>query len=112
MPVPLRSIHVIDEALLRGVELFATLDDDSFAAVVAAARTEDVIRGDVVFAQEATAETLYVVVSGRIAISNRSVDGRESMFALMERGDLSRRDELVRTSWVARRRPERWSRPP
>jgi CRP-like cAMP-binding protein len=31
---------------------------------------------------------LHVVVSGRIAISKRSVDGRESMVALMERGDL------------------------
>jgi CRP/FNR family cyclic AMP-dependent transcriptional regulator len=29
-----------------------------------------------------------VVVSGRIAISNKSIDGRESMMALMERGDL------------------------
>ena len=31
---------------------------------------------------------LFVVVSGRIAIANKSIDGRESVIALMERGDL------------------------
>jgi CRP-like cAMP-binding protein len=30
---------------------------------------------------------LYIVESGRIAIANKSVDGRESVVALMERGD-------------------------
>ena len=33
-------------------------------------------------------DQLYVVEDGRIAIANRSIDGRESVIALMERGDL------------------------
>jgi CRP/FNR family cyclic AMP-dependent transcriptional regulator len=31
---------------------------------------------------------LFVVLAGRIAIASRSIDGRESVFALMESGDL------------------------
>ena len=40
------------------------------------------------FTEQDPANELFVVVSGRIAIANRSVDGRESVIALMERGDL------------------------
>ena len=40
------------------------------------------------FSEGSDADALYIVVSGRIAISNKNFDGRESMVALMERGDL------------------------
>ena len=79
---------MVDEDLLRGIELFGSLDEITFAAVVESATTRQVVRGDVIFAEGAPADSLYVIMSGRIAISNRSIDGRESMFALMERGDL------------------------
>jgi CRP/FNR family cyclic AMP-dependent transcriptional regulator len=45
-------------------------------------------RGDVVFQEGAAPEHLYVVEDGRIAIASKSIDGRESVFALMERGEL------------------------
>jgi CRP-like cAMP-binding protein len=45
-------------------------------------------RGDVLFGEGEAADELFVVVSGRIAIANRSPDGRESLLALMENGDL------------------------
>ncbi|MFV0260429.1 MAG: Crp/Fnr family transcriptional regulator, partial [Acidimicrobiales bacterium] len=45
-------------------------------------------RGDVLFNEDDDPQELYVVVSGRIAMVNRSIDGRESVVALMERGDL------------------------
>ena len=41
-----------------------------------------------VFAARCEAKELFVVQSGRIAIANRSSDGRESVVALMESGDL------------------------
>ena len=40
------------------------------------------------FAENDPSEELFVVISGRIGIANRSIDGRESMVALMEPGDL------------------------
>ena len=45
-------------------------------------------RGDILFDEGDTPGELFVVTSGRIAISNKSIDGRESVVALMEPGDL------------------------
>jgi CRP-like cAMP-binding protein len=56
--------------------------------VVASATVREVRRGDVIFTEGAVAEHLYVVDDGRIAIASKSDDGRESVFALMERGEL------------------------
>jgi CRP-like cAMP-binding protein len=77
-----------DFALLQGTELFAELDDDALASIVAASETRSLRRGDVIFTEAAIPEHLYVVIGGRIAIASKSEDGRESVFALMERGEL------------------------
>ena len=53
-------------------------------------------RGDVLFEEGDPGDELFVVESGRIAIANKSFDGRESVVALMERGRPVRRDEPVR----------------
>lgn len=74
--------------LLQGIELFEEFDDDDYRQVVDASDTVDLIRTNVVFTEGAEADACYIVVSGRVAISNKSFDGRESMFAIMERGDL------------------------
>lgn len=79
---------VSDVELLKGVELFDQFDDDDFRQVADAAETLVLIRSDVVFAESVDADACYIVVDGRIAISNKSFDGRESMVAIMEHGDL------------------------
>ena len=56
--------------------------------VVSAAVPRSLRRGDVLFHEGDDATELFVVESGRIAIANRSPDGRESVVALMEPGDL------------------------
>ena len=68
--------------------LFAGLDDDALAKVVEAGRDVEMLRGDVLFREGDDPDELFVVLSGRIAIANKSIDGRESMVALMEEGDL------------------------
>jgi CRP/FNR family cyclic AMP-dependent transcriptional regulator len=79
---------MIDIELLKGTELFAELSDDALARVVANAVSRELRRGDVVFEEGALPEHLYVVEDGRIAIASKSIDGREAVFALMERGEL------------------------
>jgi CRP-like cAMP-binding protein len=79
---------MIDRELLRQLELFEDLDEEKVDQIVQASEERDLVRGDVIFTEGADADALYIVVSGRIAISNKSFDGRESMVALMERGDL------------------------
>ncbi len=75
-------------SLLQDVPLLADLNEEEMSRIMEATTTLDLNRGDLLFAEDAEPIDLHVVASGRIAISKRSVDGRESMVALMERGDL------------------------
>jgi CRP-like cAMP-binding protein len=77
-----------DISLLRDVELFDGLTPDELARIAAASAMHRLLRGDVVFGEGDEPTELFVVANGRIAIANKSIDGRESMVALMERGDL------------------------
>lgn len=79
---------VSDMDLLLGVDLFDQFDSDDHRQLADASESVDLIRSDVVFEEGVEADACYVVIDGRIAIANRSFDGRESMVAMMERGDL------------------------
>ncbi len=77
-----------DRELLAGVELFDELDPEQIELIASASEDRQLSRGDVLFTEGDDATELFVVVGGRIAMANRSIDGRESVLALMERGDL------------------------
>lgn len=91
-----------EHELLRRVELFDRFDEDDHQRLADAAELLQLVRGDVVFEEGAEADACFVMVSGRVAISNRSLDGRESMVAMMLPGDLfgemSLFDELGRSA--------------
>jgi CRP/FNR family transcriptional regulator, cyclic AMP receptor protein len=74
--------------LLADVDLFADLTPQELLHLADASTTQDLRRGDVLFHEDDPADTVYIVVQGRIAIAKRSIDGRESVVALMEPGDL------------------------
>lgn len=78
----------VDTEHLRGVMLFRDLDDETLAELSSASRVRQLQRGDVLFTEDDEPHELYVVLSGRLAMVNRSIDGRESVVALMEIGDL------------------------
>lgn len=73
---------------LRSVELFQDLDEVGLTELAAASEQRPLQRGDVLFTENDEPNELFVVVSGRLAMVNRSIDGRESVVALMEHGDL------------------------
>ncbi len=77
-----------DTTFFRETTLFADLDENALDAVVNASTDRELRRGDVMFREGDEPDELYIVLSGRIAIANKSIDGRESMVALMESGDL------------------------
>ena len=79
---------MVDTTLLSEVELFETLTPELREQVARAATSRSLRRGDVLFREGDEGHELFVVERGRIAISNRSPDGRESLVALMEPGDL------------------------
>jgi CRP/FNR family transcriptional regulator, cyclic AMP receptor protein len=74
--------------LLASVPLFTDLSPDEVEKLAAASGVQDLRRGDVLFREDEESDCLYVVMDGRIAIAKRSIDGRESVVALMEGGDL------------------------
>jgi CRP-like cAMP-binding protein len=78
----------VDPTVLAEVELFRGISGDDLDSLVAASDERSFSRGDVIFLEEDEPAELFVVLSGRIAMANRSVDGRESVIALMEAGDL------------------------
>lgn len=77
-----------DLELLASVEMLSNLEPDELEQLDASAEVRDLRRGDFLFAEGDDSNHLFVVVSGRIAIAKRSPDKRESVIALMERGDL------------------------
>ena len=77
-----------ETALLGQSELFAGLDASELERILADAHTIQLNRNEVLFHEGDPAEALYGVCTGRIAISLQSPDGRESVLALMEVGDL------------------------
>lgn len=82
------DITMVDTSLIASADLFADLDDTEIIPIAAASELRQLRRGDVLFLEGDEPHDLYIVVGGRIAISNRSPDGRESVVALMEAGDL------------------------
>ena len=79
-----RSVVAGEE--LADVDLFGDFTDEELAGIARAAQTRTLRRGDVLFTEGDDPTELFIVQSGRIAIANRSIDGRESVVALMEAG--------------------------
>jgi len=79
---------VDDASLLRKSELFQAFEPDDLARIVAAASRVQLHRGDVVFRDGDPADRMFVVRYGRVAISKRPPDAKESIVALMEPADL------------------------
>jgi CRP-like cAMP-binding protein len=77
-----------DLALLAHSELFSAFDATALERVLTASTVVVGERGSVVFTEGDEAAELYVVRGGRVALGRRSADGRESLVALMESGDL------------------------
>ncbi|MBV9413245.1 MAG: Crp/Fnr family transcriptional regulator [Acidimicrobiia bacterium] len=80
--------RVVDAALLASTPFFAGLDAAAVETVAGFCTQRELKRNDVLFREGEDASDLFVVQRGRIAIANRSEDGRESLVALMESGDL------------------------
>jgi CRP/FNR family transcriptional regulator, cyclic AMP receptor protein len=74
--------------LLAGCELFGAMSSAELDVVITRAVTVHYDRNERIFDEGERAEDLYVVDTGRVAITSRSPEGRESVIALMERGDL------------------------
>ena len=78
------------EQVLADTEFFANAPAEMLSTIAAAGKVRELVRGDVLFEAGDDPDSIYVVLSGRIAIAigNRPFDHRESVIALMDEGDL------------------------
>jgi len=78
------------EQVLADTEFFADAPAEMLSTIAAAGKVRELVRGDVLFEAGDDPDSIYVVLSGRIAIAigNRPFDHRESVIALMDEGDL------------------------
>jgi CRP/FNR family cyclic AMP-dependent transcriptional regulator len=79
--------RVVGPELFADVELFAEFGPEELGLIAGASEVRTLRRGDVLFTEGSEPTELFVVVQGRIAIANKSIDGRESVVALMEAGE-------------------------
>jgi CRP-like cAMP-binding protein len=76
------------ERALRGVTLFADVDADALTELASNARVRSYPRRQIVFSRGDPSDTLIVVLSGRVQIIVRSVDGGELILAVLGEGDV------------------------
>jgi len=79
---------VVDATLLTDTDFFRDLTEDDLAFLLPTCTVRSLRRGDLLFEEGDDCSELFIVSSGLVAISKKSVDGRESVVALMERGEL------------------------
>ena len=79
---------MIDVTFLSSMDLFSGVQQNLLEPIVEQSSVQSLQRGDMLFSEGDEANDLYIVLEGRVAIANRSFDGRESVVALMESGDL------------------------
>ena len=79
---------MINVSFLSSMDLFSGVQQELLEPIVEQSSVQSLQRGDMLFSEGDQANDLYIVLEGRVAIANRSFDGRESVVALMESGDL------------------------
>jgi CRP-like cAMP-binding protein len=79
---------VAHEDLLARSEFFADAAPEVLTELLKHSTEITLRRNDVLFNEGDSPDSIYVVLKGRIALVNVSSDGRESVLALMDRGDL------------------------
>jgi CRP/FNR family cyclic AMP-dependent transcriptional regulator len=75
-----------DAELLATSDLFSSFDEETLRGLVGSGKRFSCERNEVVFEEGDEAAELFVVRRGRLAVGQRSADGRESLVALMEEG--------------------------
>jgi CRP/FNR family transcriptional regulator, cyclic AMP receptor protein len=78
----------VDDEVVRQAPLFAALDDDSAAALMATMAQVELSRGQVLFREGDPGDRLYVIAEGKIKLGRTSGDGRENLLAILGPGEM------------------------
>ena len=78
----------MDTDVLRRAPLFASLDDEAFAALTEEITEVDLSRGATLFYEGDPGDQLYFIVSGKMKLGRTASDGRENLVAVMGPGEI------------------------
>lgn len=78
----------INLSLVRGLPLFDRLSDEHLARLMARARQRTVAQGASVFEQGQPATHFYLLLDGRLKVSQVTADGQQVMVRVVHPGDL------------------------
>jgi CRP-like cAMP-binding protein len=73
---------------LRGLPLFAALDEPAATDLAGALDHRRVVRGHVIFTEGETGDRLFLVTEGKVKISRTAADGRENLLAVLGPGEM------------------------
>lgn len=79
--------ELVDDALMQA-PLFSALDAEAATALRASMVEKRVPRGDVIFAEGEPGDRMYVILDGKVKLGQTSVDGRESLLAVLGPGEV------------------------
>ncbi|MDA8118277.1 MAG: Crp/Fnr family transcriptional regulator [Actinomycetota bacterium] len=80
------SVDIVE--LLSHTPLFQALEEETLGAVLAYHKIASYRRNQEIFHEDDAANSLFVVLSGRVGIVKSFLDRKESIVAIMETGDL------------------------
>ena len=78
----------MDTDVLRRAPLFASLDDEAFAALTEEITEVDLSRGATLFYEGDPGDQLYFIVSGKMKLGRTASDGRENLVAVTGPGEI------------------------
>ncbi len=78
----------MDDDVVRKAPLFAALDDEAAAALLASMARVDLPRGDALFDEGDAGDRLFVITAGKIKLGRTSSDGRENLLAVLGPGEM------------------------
>jgi len=78
----------VDDDVVRSAPLFAALDDEAAAALLASMSRVDLPRGEALFAEGDAGDRLFVITAGKIKLGRTSGDGRENLLTVLGPGEM------------------------
>lgn len=82
------SNTALDRTLLRGLPLFERMDSAALDDVLSRAATQRYAPGDVVFDQGETADRFFVLLHGRLRVTQVTPEGQQIVVRMVSPGDL------------------------
>jgi CRP-like cAMP-binding protein len=86
---PTLQTHEIRTSLKSGVSLFENLPEDGIDRAITLARRDKRARGEVLFEQGGSAEAFYLILGGRLKVSQTTPDGQQVIMRYLGPRDIA-----------------------